>query len=162
MQDVLFAAVLFVCYFVFACYFFSPNKPQQVEPTASILSEKAMAAPTSEMSVRQASLSEAWSSEPPSTIAEALSGEFEPEPEQESSTLEPPNQEPTLEELFLGIDLDTLQLRPARKICGRLGIQQKVNSKDAPLSWLRAQIKAKLSEKPTEVVPVIQEVLLAS
>ena len=162
MQDVLFAAVLFVCYFVFACYFFSPSKSQQVEPTASIPSEKVMTSPTSEMSVRQASLSEAWSSEPPSTIAEALSGEFEPEPEQESSTLEPPNQKPTLEELLLGIDLDTLQLRPARKICGRLGIQQKVNSKDAPLSWLRAQIKAKLSEKPTEVVPVIQEVLQAS
>ncbi len=162
MQDVLFAALLFVCYFVFACYFFSPSKSQQAEPTASIPSEKVMASPTSEMLVRQASACEAWSSEPPSTIAEALSGEFEPEPEQESSTLEPPNQEPTLEELFLGIDLDTLQLRPARKICGRLGIQQKVNSKDAPLSWLRAQIKAKLSEKPTEVAPVIQEVLQAS
>ena len=105
---------------------------------------------------------EAWSSELPSTIAEALSSEFEPEPELESSRLESANQEPTLEEQLLGIDLDTLQLRPARKICGRLGIQQKVNSKDAPLSWLRAQIKAKLSEKPTEVVPVIQEVLLAS
>jgi hypothetical protein len=101
-------------------------------------------------------------SELPSTIAEASSSELEPEPELEISTLESPNQEPTLEEQLLGIDLDTLQLRPARKICSRLGIQQKVNSKDAPLSWLRAQIKAKLSEKPTEVVPVIQEVLLAS
>ncbi len=161
MQDVLFAVVLFVCYFDFACYFFSPSKSQQKEPTVSISSEKAMASPTSEMSVRQASACEAWPSELPSTIAEALSGEFDPEAELESSTLESPNQEPTLEELLLGIDLDTLQLRPARKICGRLGIQQKVNSKDAPLSWLRAQIKAKLSEKPTEVVPVIQEVLQA-
>ena len=162
MQDFLFAAVLFVCYFVFVCYFFSPSKSQQVEPTASISAKKVMTAPTSEMLVKQASLSEAWSSELPSTIAEALSGEFEPEPELEIFKLESPNQEPTLEKLLLGIDLDTLQLRPARKICSRLGIQQKVNSKDAPLSWLRAQIKAKLSEKPTEVVPVIQDVLLAS
>jgi len=163
MQDFLFAALLFVCYFVFACYFFSPSKSQQTEPTVfSIPSEKAMASPTLEISVRQASVCEAWSSELPSTIAEALSSEFEPEPELESSTLESPNQEPTLEELLLGIDLDTLQLRPARKICSRLGIQQKVNSKDAPLSWLRSQIKNRLSEKPTEVAPIIQEVLEAA
>jgi hypothetical protein len=162
MQDFLFAVLLFVWYFVFACYFFSSSKSQQTEPTASIPLEKAMAAPTSEMSVGETSVCVAWSSELPSTMAKALSSEFEPEPELESSTLESANQELTLEELLLGIDLDTLQLRPARKICSRLGIQQKVNSKDAPLSWLRAQIKAKLSEKPTEVVPVIQEVLLAS
>ena len=104
MQDFLFAAVLFVCYFVFVCYFFSPSKSQQVEPTASISAKKVMTAPTSEMLVKQASLSEAWSSELPSTIAEALSGEFEPEPELEIFKLESPNQEPTLEKLLLGID----------------------------------------------------------
>ncbi len=73
-----------------------------------------------------------------------------------------PQPEPTLEELLLDIDIDTLQLRPARKICSRLDIQQKVNGKDAPLSWLRSQIKSRLSEKPTEVAPIIQEVLEAA
>ncbi len=43
-----------------------------------------------------------------------------------------------------GINLDTLQLRPARKMAKLLGISQKVNGRDQPLSWLRVQIKAKL------------------
>jgi hypothetical protein len=66
---------------------------------------------------------------------------------------------PTLEELLLGIDLDTMPLRPARKIAGKLGIAQKVNGKDAPLAWLRAQIKNRLSEKPIETAPIILEVM---
>ncbi len=70
--------------------------------------------------------------------------------------------EPIIEELLQDIELDTLQLRPARKICGKLGIQQKVNGKDAPLSWLRAQIKSRLTEKPQETAPVIMSVLKAS
>ena len=44
------------------------------------------------------------------------------------------------------IDIDTLQLRPARKIAKALGIAQKVNGKDQPLSWLKAQIQAKLQQ----------------
>jgi hypothetical protein len=100
----------------------------------------------------------------PSPIAEAPKTEFEPEPEVEIDRSDIQVQKPTLEELLEGIDVDSLQLRPARKICGRLTppIVQKVNGKDAPLSWLRSQIKSRLSEKPTEVVPVIQEILKAS
>jgi hypothetical protein len=49
-----------------------------------------------------------------------------------------------------------------RSICGRLGIQQKVNGKDAFLSWLRSQIKSRLSEKPTEVESIIQVDFLVS
>ena len=68
----------------------------------------------------------------------------------------------TIGELLSGVDLDKLQLRPARKIAGKLGIQQKVNGKDQPLSWLRAQIKKRFSEKPIETAPVIVEALKAS
>jgi len=151
MQDFLFATVLFVAYFSFVCCLLgerssgssSLSAQQKEEVASSTLVEN----PWDEQAI---------------TMASALGAEVDPEVEVESSTLETRNPEPTLEKLLLGIDLDTLQLRPARKICGRLGIQQKVNSKDAPLSWLRAQIKAKLTEKPTEVAPVIQEVLQAS
>lgn len=51
---------------------------------------------------------------------------------------------PNLDELFLNIDIDKLQLRQARKIASSLGISQKVNGRDQKLSWLLAQIKAKL------------------
>lgn len=65
----------------------------------------------------------------------------------------------SLEELLSEVDLDHLKLRPARKIASRLGITQKVNSKDQPLSWLRAQIKKHLAEaeKPQEIAQVIRE-----
>ncbi len=67
---------------------------------------------------------------------------------------------PLLDELLVSVDIDTLQLRPARKIAKTLGIAQKVNSKDQPLSWLRAQIRAKLQqpqELPPEVIETLQE-----
>jgi hypothetical protein len=152
MQDFLFATVLFAAYFSFVCCLLGKRTSVEGLPSAK---------PQSEEVASSALVEDLWDDQP-ITIAEALGAEVDLETEVESSTLESRPQEPTLEELLLGIDLDTLQLRPARKICGRLGIQQKVNSKDAPLSWLRAQIKAKLSEKPTEAVPVIQEVLQAS
>jgi hypothetical protein len=66
---------------------------------------------------------------------------------------------PTLEELLEGIDLDTLPLRAARKIAGKLGIAQKVNGKDAPLAWLRTQIKNRLSDLPIETAPIILAVM---
>lgn len=36
-----------------------------------------------------------------------------------------------------GINIEKLQLRPARKIAKALNIAQKVHGKDAPVSWLR-------------------------
>jgi hypothetical protein len=80
----------------------------------------------------------------------------------EGNTPDTQTQEPTLPSLLKGIDIETLQLRPVRKICGRLGIQQKVNGKDAPLSWLRGKIKQRLEESPVESVPIILEVLSAA
>jgi len=96
--------------------------------------------------------------EPSATGDEAPIVSVETEPAQ--VTVEKPAKE-SQEELLKDIDLDTLQLRPARKICGKLGIQQKVNGKDTPLLWLRAQIKSRLSEKPQETVTVIEEILRA-
>ncbi len=71
----------------------------------------------------------------------------------------PQSSVPSLEELLDGIDLDKLPLRKARKIASRLGIKQKLNQRDKPLSWLRAQIKKRLTEssQPQDVASVIRE-----
>ena len=70
--------------------------------------------------------------------------------------------EPNLNELLSTIDIDKLQLRRARQIAKALGIAQKVNKKDQPISWLRAQIKAKLQqpqELPTTAILAVRELL---
>ena len=61
--------------------------------------------------------------------------------------------------LLQGINIEKLQLRPARKIAKALNIAQKVRGKDAPVSWLRSQIKAQLKEQPTQTAEVISSVL---
>lgn len=69
---------------------------------------------------------------------------------------------PTLDELFLNIDIDKLQLRLARKIAKALGISQKVNGCNQKLSWLRAQIKTKLQhphELPTTAILAVRDLL---
>jgi hypothetical protein len=152
MQDVLFATVLFVAYFSFVCCLLSERTSVKSPLSAQ---------PQSEEVASSAIVENLWDDQP-ITMASALGTEVDPEPEVELEMSDKRNPEPTLEELLEGIDLDSLQLRPVRKICGRLGIQQKVNGKDAPLSWLRSQIKSRLSEKPTEVGPIIQEVLKAA
>ncbi len=152
MESIAFATLLFVIYFCAACCFCYSPKNSNLTTTESV---------PLEATEEEEFIEDLWESEEPITLTQALSAEFDPQAVVEEAP-ESPNQEPTLEELLQGIDLDTLQLRPARKICSRLGIQQKVNGKDAPLSWLRSQIKSRLSEKPIEVVPIIQEVLEAA
>ena len=152
MQDFIFATVLFVAYFSFVCCLLGERTSVESPLPAQSQPEEV---------AKLGIVGDLWDDHP-ITTAEALGVEIDPEQELSSSTLESRNLEPTLEELLLGTDLDTLQLRPARKICGRLGIQQKVNGKDAPLSWLRSQIKSRLSEKPIEVAPIIQEILKAA
>ena len=69
---------------------------------------------------------------------------------------------PNLDELFLDIDIDKLQLRLARKIAKSLGISQKNNGRDQKLSWLRTQIKAKLhhpQELPTTAILAVRDLL---
>lgn len=84
-------------------------------------------------------------------------------PAKETSTSSVPiTAELTLNELFLNIDIDKLQLRLARKIAKELGIFQKVNGRDQKLSWLRAQIKAKLQhpqELPTTAILAVRDLL---
>jgi hypothetical protein len=158
MQDFLFAALLFVCYFVFVCYFFSPSKPQQSEQMASILPEKAMASPTSEMSVRQASLGDAWSSEPPRTIAEALSSEFEPQPGLGNFTPDTQVQEPQPDISARALDvIDKLGKREARRLCLPLGIQQKCNGVELTTELMVASIRREFKTNPERVIEVICE-----
>ena len=58
------------------------------------------------------------------------------------------------------IDIDKLQLRPARKIAKALNIAQKINGRDQTLSFFRSQIKAKLQQSEAlsaETVEVLRE-----
>lgn len=54
--------------------------------------------------------------------------------------------EPKLDQLLSHIDIDKLQLRPARKLAKALNIAQKINGRDQTLSFLRNQIKVKLQQ----------------
>lgn len=66
--------------------------------------------------------------------------------------------EQPLDQLLSGVDIEKLQLRRARQIAKTLGIVQKLNGKDQPLSWLRTQIKAHLqlrNELPPEKADAI-------
>jgi len=153
MESLAFALLLFCVYFVTACCFlYKPNKSLSSEQFSLLLREAGEeAAPPAPPALFV---------DQPITIAQALSSGLDPEPEVEINTPQSrQHHAPTLEELLLGIDLDTMPLRPARKIAGKLGIAQKVNGKDAPLAWLRAQIKNRLSEKPIETAPIILAVM---
>ncbi len=69
-----------------------------------------------------------------------------------------------LEDLLLGVNIDKLKLREARKIAKVLGIAQKVNGKDQKLSFLRSQIKLKLQQEQSlshEVVIAVKTELVA-
>lgn len=70
--------------------------------------------------------------------------------------------EPKLDQLLSHINIDKLQLRPARKIAKALNIAQKINGRDQTLSFLRNQIKVKLQQSEVlsvEIVEVVREVL---
>lgn len=156
MESFALATLLFCVYFVAACCFlYKPNQSLNSEQFSLLLREAG---------------EETTPSAPPApsalfvdqsiTIAQALSSDLDPEPEVEIlSAQSRQHYVPTLEELLEGIDLDTMPLRPARKIAGKLGIAQKVNGKDAPLAWLRAQIKNRLSDLPQQTAPIILEVM---
>lgn len=69
-----------------------------------------------------------------------------------------------VEDLLLGVNIDKLKLREARRIAKVLGIAQKVNGKDQKLSFLRSQIKLKLQQERSlsqEVVIAVKTELVA-
>ncbi len=181
METLAFATLLFVVYFCFGCYLLhdpkasvtadTPTVPVRAAATLTVTPQKKPVAlePTTIVAVAPQEPSQDVSSEPIAAGEEAPIASEETEPvqaavEEPTKVEDAPSSQisPTLEQLLLGIDLDKLQLRPARKIAGRLNIQQKVNGKDQPLGFLRAQIKKRLSEQPQEVAPVIEEILRAS
>ncbi len=67
---------------------------------------------------------------------------------------------PKLEELLLGISIDKLKLRQARKIAKVLGIAQKVNGRDQKLAFLVGQIKSKLQQAKLEIVEAVRQELI--
>lgn len=67
-----------------------------------------------------------------------------------------------VKELLEGINVDTLKLRPARKLAKLLGIAQKVNGRDQTLAFLRSQIKLKFQQSlQPEVAFDLREKLIA-
>jgi hypothetical protein len=186
MENIAFATLLFVVYFCSACCFFynpfasataatSTSVPVTAAAKSTVTPVAQPIAPeptTIEIAVtpQEPNQDEELEADPWETaIADDEVPVASTEPveitAEEPTELEdaPSSQlEPTLEQLLLGIDLDKLQLRPARKIASRLNIAQKVGGKDQPLFFLRAQIKKRLSEQPQEVAPVIEEILRAS
>lgn len=152
MESFAFATLLFCVYFIAACCFvYQPNKSLSSEQFSFLDVESAdVVSPT---------LPDPWEAEEPMIITQALSSNFEEEAEVEILSPQSQHHAPTLEELLEGIDLDTIPLRPARKIAGKLGIAQKVKGKDVPLAWLRAQIKSRLSDLPYETAPIILEIM---
>lgn len=77
-------------------------------------------------------------------------------------TLLPTAAELKLDQLLSHINIDKLQLRPARKIAKALNIAQKINGRDQTLGFLRHQIKVKLQQLEAlsvETVEVLRQVL---
>lgn len=62
--------------------------------------------------------------------------------------------------ILAGIDLESLPLRPARKVCQAVGLPQKVSGKNLPVATLRRNIQARLQEEPG-LAQVIAQVLSA-
>ncbi|NER32312.1 MAG: hypothetical protein F6J89_33115 [Symploca sp. SIO1C4] len=147
MEDFVLATFLFFVYFSFISWLFDLHQPQTASDAPA--SNTTTATPEPEVIETQSPPGRSEVTEP-AAVSSRSEAELTPQPEH------------SLEELLQGINLDKLQLRPARKIASRIGVRQKVNGKDQPLAWLRAQIKKRLAEKPLEVAPVIAEVLSAA
>jgi len=99
------------------------------------------------------------------TTTEVLNVKHKPiQLEQKPLLLLPPAKIDKPSEQLTNIDFDSLKLRTARKVAKLLGIAQKVNGKDQPLSWLKAQIKTKLLFQETVAYEEIEavRVLIAS
>lgn len=68
-----------------------------------------------------------------------------------------PSTQSATKELLIGVDIDTLKLREARKLAKSLGIAQKVNGKGQTLAFLRSQIKAKLQQETSRLPEVVAQ-----
>jgi hypothetical protein len=148
MQDVLFATVLFVAYFSFACCLLGEHTSVLTPPSAK---------PQSEEVASSALVEDLWD-EQPITIAEALSAEVDPEPELEISTPDTRVQEaqPDISARALDV-IDKLGKREARRLCSPLGIQQKCNGVELTTELMVASIRREFKTNPERVIEVICE-----
>jgi len=137
MEDFALGIYLFAIYFLFLCWLFQ-------KPAAS---EKAVACDQETK---------------PQVTKEVLEKVEVNELSVEQKKEDAPNNLPSLDDLFCGIEIKKLKLRQARKVAKALDIRQKVNRKDQPLSWLQAQIQKRLEEEPYKVARIISEVLQAA
>ena len=165
MQDFIFATALFLVYFCAAsCFFYTP------EATATV----ATVPTTSEPEIEEVVDTPQVFIEPEVSIeidgndwTEEERAVISSNPAILESFLPPVTpQEPSLDELLEGIEVEQITLRQARKIAKRLGIKQTVTNngkkKDKPLNWLRREIRQSLEKSPETAAPVITEVLGAA
>lgn len=139
MEDFATGLFFFCIYFSFACWLITPSESSAVVANATPLETQVPAATAPTMAdYRRA---------------------FDVEPE---SDLEAEGQEPRGAEKLEVINLEKIGIREARKIAGRLGIQQKVNGKDQLLGWLRKQIQKRFEEEPQTTTVIVQQVLSAA
>lgn len=136
MEDFATGLFFFCIYFSFVCWLITPSESSAAVVNATPLETQVPTATAPTMA----------------DYRRAFDVELEPDLEAQGS-------ESSFADKLEDIDVESIGIREARKIAGRLGIKQKVNGKDQPLGWLRVQIKKRLEEEPQSVVPVIQQVL---
>jgi hypothetical protein len=102
-------------------------------------------------------------SEPETEVSEALT-EIEKENKKQGSVYVA-SVESSVEVQSTSLDVDSLSLRELRQVIRALNeglakndpqrIRQKVNKKDAPLDWLKSQVKTRLKEEPHQLENVL-------
>ena len=187
MEDILFSVFLYGVVFSFLCWLTTPttttsdaatvavanSSPSATHPSKSGKSVKAKSTSTNSEHQREGNKAKTRAAyvrttqtppratQPPQSVLtlSQLKAAFavEPDPDTEAAT--------PAQETIPPIDpkaIDKLKLRQARKIASQLGIRQKINGKDQPLSWLRSQIKQRLKTDTEVAVPIIRASLAAS
>lgn len=167
LNEILFPPFLFLVIFSFLCCQFR-SMTRTVKSTA-------VSAATPQIETTTPQPQQPQLHDEPAAIKSPIADqEPEAEPQEEASAGEDPwNEAKAMElvttdpsliaELEATIDLSKLSLRSCRAISGklsdidsyRLGISQKVNGKDKPVSQLVAEVKNRLKKDPAAVAPVI-------
>lgn len=159
-MDFLFPLVLFLTYLSVGCMFLA--KPSAT--TSTTTNAESFYSQVKEM-FEEIALEPTPIPDPEPAPAPEPQPDPEPTPTPKSQPIpEPeltpePETEPTPMPRLL--DLDRLKQAEARKLAKALGIRQKVNGKNQPLGWLKAQIKAALDSADPEKLEELEEILAA-
>ena len=155
MEDMMFSCFLFVIIYGFLGWLFSGSTQHQ---SSSVNDGAWEINGDGEIVVRH----EAGAVETVKPIEQQLKDVLWDNVDEVTQTVTEVEQQPTVEELLDGVEVEKITLRKARKIASALGIRQKVNGKDHRKAFLVAQIKKRLALNPSEVAPIIVEKVRAA